>query len=271
MERLSHEEWSAINGLCLSIHLSTDTHSLRTTVLNGLKKLIPYDRAFFDLAYYADGDVIFFDPVFINMSQKRVHLYFKYFQMVDYARLIFIENKSAVYRDTSLLPDSLREESILFKKWMQPMGMFFAGGFSVMEKKILYGSANLFRCREHGDFTAHELEILRILNTHISKRFHYLFPSGLTQSAEATPESINFHALTSREMEVMECICEGLLNKEIADKLKISEFTIKKHIGNIFRKMNVTNRYQLMSKIYHTEQDDRQQEATNLNKKPSRL
>jgi len=50
--------------------------------------------------------------------------------------------------------------------------------------------------------------------------------------------------LTSREIEVIQLIAEGLLNKEIAKKLFISEKTVKNHVSNIFRKINVSDRTQ---------------------------
>ncbi len=50
--------------------------------------------------------------------------------------------------------------------------------------------------------------------------------------------------LTSREIEVLELIAEGLINKEIAKKLYISEKTVKNHVSNIFRKLNVSDRTQ---------------------------
>ncbi len=50
--------------------------------------------------------------------------------------------------------------------------------------------------------------------------------------------------LTSREVEVIELIAEGLINKEIAKKLYISEKTVKNHVSNIFKKLNVSDRTQ---------------------------
>ena len=50
--------------------------------------------------------------------------------------------------------------------------------------------------------------------------------------------------LTNREIEVLQLITEGLLNKEIAQKLCISEKTVKNHVSNIFRKINVCDRTQ---------------------------
>ncbi len=50
--------------------------------------------------------------------------------------------------------------------------------------------------------------------------------------------------LTSREVEVLELIAEGMINKEIAKTLYISEKTVKNHVSNIFRKLNVSDRTQ---------------------------
>lgn len=50
--------------------------------------------------------------------------------------------------------------------------------------------------------------------------------------------------LTKREIEVLKLITEGLLNKEIAHKLCISEKTVKNHVSNIFKKIEVSDRTQ---------------------------
>jgi DNA-binding NarL/FixJ family response regulator len=48
--------------------------------------------------------------------------------------------------------------------------------------------------------------------------------------------------LTSREAEVLSLIAEGLPNKLIADRLDISEHTVKFHVGSIFSKLGVHSR-----------------------------
>lgn len=55
----------------------------------------------------------------------------------------------------------------------------------------------------------------------------------------------NFDAsLTKREIEVLKLLAEGLFNKEIAYMLAISEKTVKNHVSNIFKKINVSDRTQ---------------------------
>jgi len=52
------------------------------------------------------------------------------------------------------------------------------------------------------------------------------------------------NSLTKREYEVLILIAEGLNNKDIAEKLYISEKTVKNHISNIFKKLELNDRVQ---------------------------
>jgi len=51
-------------------------------------------------------------------------------------------------------------------------------------------------------------------------------------------------SLTSREREVLIQVASGMFNKEIATSLNISERTVKNHISNIFKKIDVSDRTQ---------------------------
>lgn len=52
--------------------------------------------------------------------------------------------------------------------------------------------------------------------------------------------------VTKTESRIINLIASGRTNKEIAEKLKVSEKTIKAHVTSIFIKLNIQNRYQLM-------------------------
>lgn len=50
--------------------------------------------------------------------------------------------------------------------------------------------------------------------------------------------------LSVREIEVLDCVAQGLSNKEIADALYITEQTVKNHMTSVLRKLEVTDRVQ---------------------------
>ncbi|MEF9479738.1 response regulator [Chryseobacterium sp. RRHN12] len=63
------------------------------------------------------------------------------------------------------------------------------------------------------------------------------------------PEIKGFDELTEREKEILELLSQGLLYKEIADKKFISIDTVKKHVGNIYRKLHVNNKVEAVNKF----------------------
>lgn len=52
--------------------------------------------------------------------------------------------------------------------------------------------------------------------------------------------------LSNREAEVGELVSKGLSNKEVANQLFVTEKTVKFHLTNIYKKMNVKSRAQLI-------------------------
>lgn len=60
---------------------------------------------------------------------------------------------------------------------------------------------------------------------------------------------VNSYDLTNREQELVYLIIIGNSNKEISNKLHISLSTVKNHIYNIYRKVNVKNRFELINKF----------------------
>lgn len=62
------------------------------------------------------------------------------------------------------------------------------------------------------------------------------------QRRESEIDVIN--SMTKRELDVLKLLARGMLNRDIADHLEISERTVKNHIFSIFKKLNVTDRTQ---------------------------
>jgi len=111
-----------------------------------------------------------------------------------------------------------------------------------------------------------ELYLLSLYNmkASLSKDEEYFFSAKLTPSDQAAAEPLVLPSmdkiidcwpavgtLTAREMEVFKELIVNKKRKDIADELYVSENTIKKHTSNIFSKLEVSSRSEIMEKLSH--------------------
>ncbi len=61
-------------------------------------------------------------------------------------------------------------------------------------------------------------------------------------ASELSRKSTGMDALSDREIEVLDLMAKGVSNKDIADRLSITQSTVKTHVTSIFQKLNVTTR-----------------------------
>lgn len=80
-------------------------------------------------------------------------------------------------------------------------------------------------------------ELIRIIRNGADKKTKYENPKL---------KELEFNKITKTESRIIKLIAAGESNKDIAEKLSVSEKTVKAHITNIFEKLNIQNRYQLM-------------------------
>lgn len=76
----------------------------------------------------------------------------------------------------------------------------------------------------------------------------YIQPSMIpvlnSKKIDRESDNIKIEKLTKRELDVLKLLSHGMYNKEVAEKLNISERTVKNHVSNIFKKIEVTDRTQ---------------------------
>lgn len=71
-----------------------------------------------------------------------------------------------------------------------------------------------------------------------------LLPTLNSRLINRDTDKDKLESLTRRELEILKQIAGGMFNKEIATNLNISERTVKNHISNIFKKIDVSDRTQ---------------------------
>lgn len=90
---------------------------------------------------------------------------------------------------------------------------------------------------------------LKILAAHEGRPSHKLaqdlIAAGLSQYYMVDELWKKWESLSARERDVAALICLGYANREICERLVIAQGTVKTHITNIFRKFQLSNRYEL--------------------------
>ncbi|MDQ3279312.1 MAG: helix-turn-helix transcriptional regulator [Bacteroidota bacterium] len=59
---------------------------------------------------------------------------------------------------------------------------------------------------------------------------------------------MNFSPLTARERDVLNLWARGMQQKEIAVQLTLSPGTVKKHLRNVYKKLNAHNKFEALTK-----------------------
>jgi two-component system nitrate/nitrite response regulator NarL len=107
--------------------------------------------------------------------------------------------------------------------------------------------ANILRAEESGAYgyilkDAMPEELLLAIK--MIDRGRKYFDQGLLEVLIRKEADDPLEKLTPKEREVLAWLGEGLSNSAMAKKLIISEFTVKKHVSNIFQKLNLSDRTQ---------------------------
>ena len=248
---LDHKEWLRINDIILIINSTIDIKTMRKYFLDAVKLLIPSNKSMFYLLKEEMGIIRLFDSVFINCDQDFLSSYEATFKEAQYGRVAVHSRKSIAYRDTDLMIESVRTNTDVYKSFLLPNKIPFAGGIILAKNRQLMAEITFFKTHKQGDITDKELCILEILKAHLENRF--ILENQNAQSAEyefrdKTSRLLDYN-LTNREIEISKLISTGLDTKEISDQLCISTYTTKKHIQNIFSKLDINSRTQLINFI----------------------
>ena len=252
MAEFTNAQWQKINTLLLRVNAASDATALRFAVLEDVPGIIPHQCSFFDLCSRYRSQRLYFDPLSLNMDEKQLDDYYTHYADIDYTSWLLNQTEqSIVYRDSDYFTDKLLQHSQLYLNWLRPMGAYYGAGVNLIENDIPYGSLTLYRSVEAGDFADSEMELLETLLPHLGQRFTQLYPNGVVYNANQPQfrELQTQFLLTAREDEIVRLLYSGTDTKIMAEMLFISESTVRKHIANIYHKLHVQSRPQLMKLV----------------------
>lgn len=241
---LKEKEWIFLNEITHMIHDTEGLDEMRINLMDLLAILIPNSSASFYLGN-PQGEKLFYKPLANNMCQRDIDNYLAYGEEMDYTVPIFKTGRPIAYKETDLFQDSIRENTPFYNEFLAH-GLEYPLALCIAEKGVCYGALSLFRSKKMGDFSDKDVFILNQLHKHLLTKIRFEYNKESANSAKDIIAVKNELQLTGRELQIVRLVLDGLSNEEISKKLFIEIGTVKKHIHNIYTKLDVKNRIQLV-------------------------
>ena len=253
MPYLQENEWLLINDIILKIHSIEDSQTMRLELLKALGLLIPFSFATFYMASDSNGRYLS-DPVAVNITEEKLDEWYE-FEECDYMRWIYQLGKSMACNETDMLTDNEREKTKYYQEFYAQRDIHYSIQLSIAANGVFLGIISLYRKKSEYDFSKRDLFVLEQLKEHLTYRLDRdktIKQDAMHKSASVDHKLTNAEELlickgfTKREIEIHQLLIQGFSNKELSDKLFISLHTVKKHLKNIYKKLGVKNRLQII-------------------------
>ncbi len=243
MEQFTEKEIQALHKLALAIHRADGLQQMCDSTLSLLPGLISHEKSFFTYVPLGSrGQETAIRS--LNMTEREQQEYTRRFAPYDYTAWYLNQEDVDVYRDSDVVSGEIMDASRIYREWVLPMGMRYLCGNVIRSGGRRYGDLTLMRSQQHGDFTDRELYLLALVTDHMRLWFtqHY-------ETAALPPDVLPLEGLTAREREIAALTCSDLSLREISDRLSISYATARRHLANVYEKLGISTRVQLMALI----------------------
>lgn len=245
---VTKQDWFSINNIILTMSSTVDDIEMMQNVLSAIRVLVPFDVGLYLSEEATNEDITVNTSVIVGADKEFVSEYCQYATSSDYALPLMNMHNSIAYKDTDLLDEAKRKNTDFYKKFLQKYKVPYVGGIICVLNGKLLGEITLFRSEKLGDFTDQELDVLNTLKPHFNNRLYYKLS---VRESTALPSKLIFKKckdskLTQKEMEVVDLLIAGNGYDDISESLFISINTVKKHTSNIFKKLDVSNRMELI-------------------------
>ena len=245
-KHLSKSGWINVNDFLLSVSSADSIREFNNGILNEIPGLIPFENSgiFMKLSENLKPTI----SESVNLSKKWNDSFNEYYYKIsnspDFDENIFTANFRELKKD---------HNSEYYNDFLVPQDIHYSVGFPIFaEGNKPTHTLVLNRTKAEGMYNAEELSLMKIIQPHISVYYRML---SMLESFRKLPVLISEletdnRLLSRRESEITYLLLQRLKPDNIAKELKISILTVRKHIQNIYEKLNVADRKQLFQKIH---------------------
>lgn len=235
--------WPQIHDYLAEVGAAKNVDQFASLVLTGIGRLIPFDTngvfGVIDAAGIASIRCTVAEP---GKWISRFNQY--YWRLLPEIGLKSVQTGIINWRDyrsTEYVTDFLK-----------PQGIWYSiGAICLGRSEHSTGWLVLHRSKSGPVFDEHDKFILDVIQPHLSNLYNlYVKLAASSQtSRDADDLKAEYQRLTKREAEVAALLCKGFNTELIGSLLVISPRTVHKHIENIFEKLRVTSRQELLVKL----------------------
>lgn len=215
------------------------------------RRLLDLLQADFLASYVWDDKLGRFDRrVSINMSDDNLREYEQHFQFNDPIAPRLLPLRTAV-RVTDIVPHEELIRTEIYNDFLRRDGLHWGMNLFVWAGEQNIGDLRIWRGAHRENFSDRELALFELVRPAFTvalvRSRDAQLPSVDHAGAPADPDAVDgaLSLLTPREREVVALVAEGLLDKEIAQRLGISYTTVRTHLDRSFHKLGVSNRSRL--------------------------
>ncbi len=249
MRTVTANNWSVLNNIIYKIYTTEDAEMMRKNFLEQMKLVLDFDSAEFYLTDLMDSKK-FVKPIQHNCDVNGAKLFC---EMLRKSSISF-SGKSIIFRGTDVLPSDVRIKAGFYKEYFVSNNWQYSLHLLIGDGENCVGLISLYRSIGKDNFDGDDVYILGLMKDHLSHRLgiERLERAAIQEKLTVT-EATEHYNLTKRESAILRRLMQGQNNTQISEELQISVNTLKKHVLNIYRKLNINNRVQLFKAIKEKE------------------
>lgn len=255
-DRLFERDWQFLLDTVYRVNSIKDVDLFEKEALECLTVLMPCTQGTFFIPTEEDDRIVYKRPCVVGekalfMDEFCTGAYERDPYFFGFGR--FPETRT--FRDSDFLPEEYRMNTPLYKEIYEPQGIHYALRSYLVHNQKIVGNISLFNSKDSGDFSDKSVLLLSQLAPHFALKLGDLLETERAAARQAKNIGAFFDLvhrqwhLTPREWEIASSLFTGESDQEIANRLCISLSTLKKHIYNIYKKIDVNNRTQLYASI----------------------
>lgn len=247
---MEKNDFLLINEIIYHIHTCESLEELQLTILSQTKFIIPFSYASL-ITVEIDPDtkeILHSNPICLPESFASLEEAWIQQSSQDPSLWLSHAPESMVIRESEILGEENRLASPIYQKIYQRYNIFDILQMNVAYHHQVMALLSFYRTRVDGAFTDQEAFFLRSLRNHINYAYYKMSQraaAGQT-TARSMEEIARDFGLTKREEEILSLVFQDLNNEEILEKLTISKHTLLKHLQNLYRKCDVSSRWDLL-------------------------